>query len=111
MSDLLDGAVTIIRTKAQPISAMIQEGIDTHPLLETFFQLPNPSIKQKEKMSEVREWLNTKSESTDEMEHLRILKDIRYRLADGSLESVHKYIKLRNLSRQYETEAKALENA
>lgn len=105
----LTGAVTIIRTKVEAPPIMKQEGVETFPMLESFFRVENPSQKQREQMKEVQDFIAR--EGDDEAKQLSVLRDIRYRLAEGDLFTIHKYIKLRNMSKSYETQAKALENA
>lgn len=104
----LDGAVTIIQLKHDPNPVMKEDGLEHFPMLESFFRIEQPTAKQREQLKQVQEFLSKEGE--DEMKQLSVLKDIRFRLAEGDLFSVHKYIKLRGLAKSYETEAKALEN-
>lgn len=106
---VLDGAVTIIEHKVTPEVHMTQEGIEQFPMLESFFQLSQPTERQRTQMGEISEYIA--SRATDEMGQLEILRDIKYRLAKSDMASIHKYVKLRNLSKHYEVEAKAMENA
>jgi hypothetical protein len=111
MSDTspLDGAVTIVQNKVDPLPVMNKEGIDSNPMLESFFHIEQPTTKQKEQLKLVNDYLNEQEGS--DMDKLMKLRDIRYRLADSSLFGIYKYIKFRSMAKSFETQAKALEDA
>lgn len=84
------------------------------PDLQSFFQLGQDSLSvdQKKKLSQIDEWL---SKQTDDLvQRQLILKDIRYKLGTPSLgsshiDSIHKYIMLKQAASDNEQLAKAME--
>jgi hypothetical protein len=93
---------------------MINERPIANDLMVRYFRLNPNNITQSnlEKINEIGEWVKSKTDS--EMEMVKMLKDIKYRLGSPKLgmsdiDHIYTYIALRRQSESLESQAKSME--
>ncbi len=100
------------------ISPQINDGessLSVDPIVMAFFKLDEADLTkdQKEKLSEIDEWVKLKSENSPS-NYLGVLQDIRFRLGAPSLgqsdlNHIHQYVRLRASASKLLDQAKAME--
>lgn len=111
----LNNATNIVRQKFDPDPAILTDGNgdpSVNSLVSSFFNIPNATNKDNEKMQEISEWVGQRAKT--DFEFVNILKDIRFRLGTpkigmSTIDNIYKYVRIRREAESMENQAKAME--
>lgn len=101
-----------VKNSISPNPTVTTESNLVDPILKGFFRLDeaNISSQDRDRLNEINDFLG----DLDGMERIKALKDIRYKLGTpglgmSDLQSVHKYVRIKNSIKQKETELLSME--
>lgn len=118
MSEALSNATIKVKAEMGESSETInkESGVTADPLITAFFRVGTENLNKQavEKMDTILEYAKKEADSEDNIDVMRALKDIRFRLGNNPmdvsfLDHFYQYVKLRLQARNLEAEIKAME--